>query len=360
MAWRAMRAMTVKEFRQLQRDHRTLALLLFQPLLLLVIFGYAASFDVDDVPTAVYGQAAEQVASQLPDALAVRTVSPSGGRDDAQEELRGGQVVVAVLAPPDGPPQVLIDGSELFAARSVVTALARAPIQVQSEVLYNPDLETPPVLVPALAGLVLAFVGTLATSLGVVRERQTGTIERLAVMPLRPSDVLAGKLLPYLLVALVDLALVMTASVVVFDVPFNGSVLLFVVGAAIFLAVTLGTGLLISTVSENQGQAMQLSLMVTLPQVLLSGAIFPVESMAEAIQWIAYVLPLTWFVEIARGVMLRAATWADLGLPLAALVGLAVAVFALSIVRVRRDLLPARGRPTTVAAEGVAIAGGQR
>lgn len=359
MAWRPMRAMTLKEFRQLRRDRRTLALLIFQPLVLLVVFGYAASFDVDAVSAAVYGPAAEQVADALPDALAVRTVSASGGREDAEAALRAGDVVVAVLTGSGGTDGLLIDGSQLFAARSAVTALAAAAVPVRPEVLYNPGLETPPVLVPALAGLVLAFVGTIATSLGVVRERQTGTMEQLAVMPFRPSDVLMGKLLPYLLVALVDLALVMAASVVVFDVPFNGSLPLFVTGSAMFLTVALGSGLLISTLSENQGQAMQLALMITLPQVLLSGAIFPLESMAAALQWVAYALPLTWFVELARGVMLRAAGWSDLVVPLGALAGLGAAVLGLSIARVRRDLLPARGGGTVPDA-GVAIAGAGR
>lgn len=105
------------------------------------------------------------------------------------------------------PPRALVDGSQLFAARSVVSGLAQAPFQVESEVLFNPGLETPPILVPALAGLVLAFIGTIATSLGVVRERQAGTIEQLAVMPFRPSEVLSGKLLPYFLISIVDLVL---------------------------------------------------------------------------------------------------------------------------------------------------------
>ncbi len=340
MPFRAMRAMTVKEFRQLKRDHRTLALLLFQPLLLLLIFGYAASFDVTSVPVGLYGPGADAVESQLPEAFDVTVTAPGEGRDSAEAALRAGDVTVAVLAGSD-PPAVLVDGSQLFAGRSVVTALARSPLGIEPEILFNPGLETPPVLVPALAGLVLAFVGTIATSLGVVRERQAGTIEQLAVMPFRPADVIAGKVLPYLVVALVDLAVVMVVSVTVFDVPFVGSVPLFVAGSLLFLLVTLGLGLLVSTVSENQGQAMQLSLMVTLPQVLLSGAIFPVASMAIGIRWIAYILPLTWFVELARGIMLRGAGAGDLLLPFVALAGLAVVTFGLSVIRVRRDLVPA-------------------
>ncbi|MEX2627478.1 MAG: ABC transporter permease [Ilumatobacteraceae bacterium] len=338
-----VRAMAVKEFRQLRRDRRTVALLVFQPLIMLIGFGYAVGFDVEEITTAVYGPQAEQTADALPPALAVETIDAVGARDDAEAALRAGDVTVAMVV--DGPVQdVLIDGSQLFAARSAVGVLREARLPVEPEILYNPDLASPPVLVPGLAGLVMAFVGTIATSLGVVRERQAGTMEQLAVMPFRAVEVLAGKLVPYLLVGLIDLVLVVGAAIAVFDVPFNGSLPLFATGAVIFLVVTLGLGLFISTVSENQGQAMQLALMVTLPQVLLSGMIFPLDAMPDALTWVSYLLPLTWFVQVAVGVMLRAATWADLALPLVALGVQALVVFSLSIVRVRRDLLPSVGR----------------
>lgn len=336
--------MARKELRQLRRDRRTLALLVFQPLLLLLVFGYAARFDVTEVATAVVGAPAGAVAGQLPPLFDVTEERPAGDRDDAEALLRAGDVTVVVVAgiEPGGVPQLLVDGSQLFAARSVVQAATAAGRGEHVEVLFNPELATPPVLVPALAGIVLVFVGTIATSLGVVRERQAGTMEQLAVMPFRPIDVLAGKTAPYLAVATIDLILVMLVAVTVFDVPFVGSVVVFGVGAALFLILTLGLGLFVSTVSENQGQAIQLAMMVTLPQVLLAGAIFPLESMATWLRWIAYTLPLTWFIEVARGVMLRDAGFVDLWLPLVVLAGLAVAVFGLAVVRVRRDLVPSR------------------
>lgn len=335
------RAMTTKEFRQLRRDRRTMALLVFQPLLLLVIFGYAASFDVSDVDVVVHGRAAGQIAEQLPGLVNVVGTDPSAGRAEALALLRTGDVT-AVLLTDQRPPLALVDGAQLFAARGLVSGLAQSAADIEYEVLFNPGLETPPILVPALAGLVLAFVGTIATSLGIVRERQAGTIDQLAVMPFRPAEVLTGKVAPYLLISIIDLVLVIGISTTLFDVPFNGSMLLFGTGAVIFLVVTLGIGLLVSTVSENQGQAMQLSLMVTLPQVLLSGAIFPVDAMAAAVRWIAYILPLTYFIELARGVMLRAAGWGNLLLPLAALSALAVGIFGLAILRIRSDLTPVK------------------
>lgn len=335
--------MARKELRQLSRDRRTVALLIVQPVLLLVMFGYAASFDVEEVKTVVVGSRGDEVAGELPDLFTVEEVVPSEGRDEALDRLRAGGPTVTIVAAADDA-TALIDGSELFAARQAAAVLDRPDSGFNVDVLFNPDLETAPVLVPALAGIVLVFVGTFATSLGVVRERQAGTMEQLAVMPLRPADVLLGKLAPYVGISLVDLVLVMVVAVQVFDVPFEGSVWLFSLGAVMFLVLNLAVGLLVSSVSENQGQAMQLAMLTALPQILLSGAIFPLESMATGVRWLGYLMPLTWFVEVARGVMLRDAVIADLALPLVVLAVLAVAVFALAVMRTSRDLAPTRQR----------------
>jgi ABC-2 type transport system permease protein len=207
-------------------------------------------------------------------------------------------------------------------------------------VLFNPGLETSAIMVPGLMGVVLVFVGTIATALGVVRERQSGTLEQLAVMPFKARDVLAGKLLPYLGVAVVDLAVIVAVGVLLFDVPFRGSPLVFALGAVLFLFVTVGIGVLISTVSETQGQAIQLAILTMLPQILLSGLIFPLQAMAPGVRWIGYLLPLTYFVQVARGVMVRGAPFEALILPLGMLAVLGTVVFGLSIVRFRRDLAP--------------------
>ena len=145
--------------------------------------------------------------------------------------------------------------------------------------LYNPDLRTAVIMIPGLCGIILVFVGTVATALGVVRERQSGTMEQLAVMPFRPRDVFVGKIAPYLLIAAADMVIVVVAGMLLFDVPFRGSVATFALGALLFLFVTLGTGVLISSVSQTQGQAIQLAMMTMLPQFLLSGLFFPLYSM---------------------------------------------------------------------------------
>jgi len=335
-----MWAITVKELRQLRRDHRMLALIVAMPLVMLIVFGYAASFDVTEVRTVVVGPDAVAAAAQAPRVLRVDSIRPDQGRAEAVEALRNGEAVAAIVT--GGPrPVALLDGSSLFSARTAAAVLV--PAGIVPEELFNPGLETSAVLVPGLMGLVLLFVGTVITSLGVVRERQAGTLEQLAVMPFRPRDVVAGKVLPYLLIAAVDMLVVVIAGLVLFDVPFNGSPLLFALAAGMFLLVTLGVGVLISTASENQGQAVMVALMTLLPQVLLSGLIFPVEAMAPGVRWIAYLLPLRYFIDVSRGVLVRGAPASALVFPLSMLAVLGVVVFTLAVLRFRRDLAPHTG-----------------
>lgn len=286
-----MRAMIVKEFRQLRRDRRTLAMMM---------------------------------------------------------------AIVTGVAPG---PLVLIDGSQLFTAQAAVRALAALQggqpaaaggtasltasaagiVSPRLQILYNPALKTSDIMIPGLAGVILVFVGTVITSLGVVRERQAGTLEQLAVMPLRPADVFLGKIVPYFAVAVLDLAIVLAVGVAVFGVPFRGSAAVFGLGALLFVFVTLGLGVLISSVSQTQGQAIQLAVMTLLPQVLLSGLIFPLTSIAAGVRWIAYLLPLTYFTEISRGVMLRAEPISSLWAPF-------VYLAVLATLRFRAFLAPGTAR----------------
>lgn len=333
-----MWALVLKEFRQLRRDKRTVAMMVVMPLLLLIVFGYAASFDVDSVRTVVVGPAADQLAGQLPDFFDVERTNTQETRDDAVEDLRSGDAAVVFVTGSET--EILVDGSQLFSARAVVTALARIPGAPQPEVLFNPELKTSVVMVPAIAGMILVFIGTLLTSLGVVRERQTGTLEQLAVMPFKPRDVFVGKIAPYFLIASIDLVLIILFGSWLFDVPFEGSILVLGLGSLLFLFVALGYGVLISSVSENQAQAIQLAMMTLLPQVLLSGMLFPLESMAASVRWISYVLPLTYFIQIARGVMIRGAPIDSVAFPMIMLAVLGIVVFSLAVVRFRRYLAP--------------------
>ncbi len=342
--------MILKEFRELVRDHRTLAMLIVLPLLLLVIFGYAANFTVDDARTTVVGPQAEQVEGQLPDLFDVTSVDPDADRGDAEQTLQDNRADVAIVT--GAAPVALVDGSNLFAAQAAVSALNALNAQsagasgptIEIDVLYNPDLKTSWVMVPAIIGLILTFIGVIITSIGLVREREAGTLEQLSVMPIKPSTVILGKITPYFLVAAIDMVVVTLLGVFLFDVPFRGNPFAFGLGAAIFLFVVLGFGVLISTISQTTGQAIQAAFMVLLPQILLSGMIFPLEAMGAGVRWIGYLLPLTYFTIMSQGILLRGASIGSLWYTYVILAVMAVVVFTAATLRYRRDLAPSGRR----------------
>lgn len=337
-----MWAMILKEFLELRRDRRTMVMIIALPLVLLVVFGYAANFKVTDVPTYVVGPKAEQVAAQLRAPFDVQRIDPDDTEQDGKDALRSqdaGAVVVTTDAA--GPSTVLIDGSNQFAGQSAAAAALATNGMLKPEVLYNPDLKTSWVMVPALVGMIMAFIGTIITAIGLVRERQAGTLEQLAVMPFKASDVIVGKIVPYFVLAAFDMILVTVLGCLLFGVPFTGNALVLALGAALFLFTVLGLGVLISSVSQNQGQAMQMALMTMLPQILLSGMIFPLSAMAAGVRWIGYLFPLTYFNMISNGVMLRDAPLPSLAIPLGVLAGMALLVFTAAVLRFRRDLAPA-------------------
>ena len=197
----------------------------------------------------------------------------------------------------------------------------------------------------------MTVIGTIITSIGLVRERQSGTLEQLAVMPLRPADVIVGKITPYFLLASLDMLIVTVLGIVLFDVPFNGNPLAFALGAGLFLLVVLGLGVFISTISQTTGQAIQTAFFFLLPQILLSGMIFPLDAMAAGVRWIGYLLPLTYFTMISQGVMIRGASLDSLWLPFAALSVMAIVVFTGAVLRFRRDLAPGGRHRGTASAE---------
>lgn len=263
-------------------------------------------------------------------------------RADAEAALVAGRYDLAIVTGTD-PVTVLIDGSNVLTGQSAQAVVAPLGDQVSTEVLFNPGLDTSWVMVPALIGLILTFIGTIITSIGMVKERAAGTLEQLAVMPLRPVDVIVGKIAPYFVLAAVDLVLVTLVGMWLFDVPFVGSPLLFAAAGAVFLFLVLGLGVLISTISQNAGQAIQTAILVLLPQILLSGIIFPLDAMPIGVRWIGYCLPLTWFTQVSQGIMVRGAGAGDLWLPLVVLSGMAVLVFGAAVVRFRASITPRRG-----------------
>ena len=365
-----MRAVFLKEFQELRRDRLTLAMLIVMPLLLLVIFGYAANFTVDTLRVTVSGSQASEIADMiaasddLSDHLDIVATDAGATDADAQEDLVDRRADVGLYSGEAGAVTVYIDGANLFAAQSAKVLFTQAAAQAAGaaapgaaagptfdiEVLFNPDLDTAWVMIPAIIGLILTFIGTIITSIGMVREREAGTFEQLAVMPLKASSVILGKITPYFLLASLDMVLIAVLGIWLFGVPFRGDLLLFVLGAAFFLFAVLGIGVLISTVAKTSGQAIQMALMTLLPQILLSGMIFPLDAMAAGVRWIGYLLPLTYFTMISQGVMLRGSGWEALWLPLVVLAGMALVLFALAVVRLHASIAPAKAaRPARAA-----------
>lgn len=331
-------------------------MLIVLPLLLLVIFGYAANFTVDSLKATVVGSDSTVVSAlvaahpELSDHLKIVSTNTDGTDTDARTALVDRRADVAIVADDPQHLRVYIDGANLFAAQSAKVlftqasaALAQNPVAptISIEVLFNPELKTAWVMIPALIGLILTFIGTIITSIGLVRERESGTFEQLAVMPLKASSVILGKITPYFLLAAFDMVVIAFLGIWLFGVPFRGSALIFVVGAGLFLFAVLGIGVLISTVAKTSGQAIQMAIMTLLPQILLSGMIFPLDAVASGVRWIGYLLPLTYFTMLSQGVMLRGSGWSALWMPLTVLAVMAVVLFALAVLRLRASIAPA-------------------
>ena len=448
-----MKAMIIKEFRELARDRRTVALLIALPIVLLTVFGYAANFTVETTKALLIGPAAAEVRAELSDnAKATEDFDLDLRTQDLTEEeiltiLKEGDysTVIRAESGDDSTPLVArthmwTDGTQLFAAqaasaawmnvvsedvktritdirarideartrgentqrelesmqeslsslRSALSGLEQAaaaassgaasPEQALSSldalaalgplpelstiektpspeipdmstidlnaldskqaitVAFNPDLTTSWVMIPGLIGLILTFVGTIVTAIGLVREREAGTLEQLAVMPLSPASIILGKIVPYLFLALLDAGLITALGVLIFNVPFRGSWWVFSLLSFVFVFVVLGFGILISSVSETTGQAIQMSMMVMMPQILLSGFIFPLDSMAVGVRGIGYCLPLTWFFKAAIGIFLKDATLSQILLPLAILCVFALVVFGAATARMAKSL----------------------
>ena len=387
-----MKAMIIKEIRELARDRRTLGLLIIIPLLLLIVFTYAANFSVDKTDVLVAGPGAQHTKAILDNnesaqaRFNITKVDATVTKEDIHGLLQDRTYNAVIYAEtPDSEDQALsahnhiyIDGSLLFSAQSAQQAWIRAIIEdgraklteahdalteftqtpptpggqrpqlpstiesldldQVSTVMFNPELKTSWVLVPGLIGLILTFIGVIITSIGLVREREAGTLEQLAVMPLRPFAIILGKILPYFFMALFDIVLITFVATKLFEVPFEGSIWRFAVVAVLFLFVVLGLGILISSISQTTGQAIQLAIMTVLPQTLLSGLIFPLDAMAVGVRWISYILPLTWFNNAAQGIMLRATSLDQIASSVGVLSMMAVVIFGAATLRMRAIL----------------------
>ncbi|HEY8040405.1 MAG TPA: ABC transporter permease [Polyangiaceae bacterium] len=365
-----------KELLQLRRDRLTLAMMAALPIIQLLLFGYAINTDVRHIPTLVDDQDRSAESRDL-----VRRMEATGfydrvgevhGYGDIERALRSGVARAAVVIPPRYAAdlaggatvqvQLVIDGSDpqivgsaqstavsLVAARSAEMRVERTarvggragpePLELSPDILYNPDQRTAVFIVPGLIGVILTMTMVMLTAMALARERERGTLEQLIVSPVRPVELVVGKILPFVVIGYVQIALILGFASVVFGVPVHGSVPLLFALAFVFIAANLAIGLFFSTLAKTQQQAMQMSFFFLLPNILLSGFMFPFEAMPRPAQWLSQGLPLTHFLRIVRGIVLKGSDFDDLRSELVWLTAILLALVVFSSLRFRKKLL---------------------
>ncbi len=365
-----------KEFIQIVRDPRTLVLTFIFPVIMLFLLGYAVTNDVRNIPLAVLDQDQSRQSRALLDAYRSADYFRMEFVVNNEEEMRSlidsNKARAGIIIPPDYGKQLtagrvaqvafIIDGSDPNVAATALSAavlvgqsqsarvlVERAvrsgrssapveqPVDVRTQVWYNPGMVSAYYMIPALSGMILQFLTTMLTSTSIVRERERGTIEQLIVTPLRSWELVAGKLVPYVLIAFFDTLEVLVAGVLLFQVPINGSLGLLLLLSGLFLVTTLGLGLLISTLANTQQEAMLTTMFTIMPSIFLSGFFFPLAAMPTILQIASYAVPLRYFLIIARGIVLKGVGLATVWAQVAALGAYAVVVLALASVRLSRE-----------------------
>lgn len=338
MKLRRLWAIVLKEIRQLRRDRITLAMIVVIPVGQLVLFGYAINMNPRGLNAAIADQSRTAASRALVmDMVATGVIRPVADADSPQqlmEMLRRGQVSVGVSIPADferrridgrEAVQVLVDGSDTV-VQSAAVQLAQMPIDssvaaprkvapISVVAFYNPERRSPVNIVPGLIGVILTMTMVMFTSVAIVRERERGNMELLITTPVSRTELMIGKVLPYAVIGLVQTTVVILLGLWLFDVPIKGSVLDVYLAAILLILANLTLGLMISTKAGSQFQAMQMTVFILLPSILLSGFMFPYAGMPKVAQWLAEVLPMTHFLRLIRGVMLRGASlwelWQD-------------------------------------------------
>jgi ABC-2 type transport system permease protein len=355
-------AVAAKEVRQLARDRITIGLIVGIPAIQLLLFGYAINFDVRGVGTVVLDQARSSLSRRLVGDLGATQVlgeiRQARTAAELHELMRQGDANIAIVIPADverriaegnrAALQIVVDGSQP-ALENVAAGLASMPLlkrpgqpaagrPVEIMVAYNPERRTAVQIVPALCGVILTMTMMVFTSTAIVRERERGNLELLITTPVSTAELMAGKLLPYVGIGLIQTTLILTLGYWLFGVAIQGGLVDLYLGALLFIAASLSMGLLISTVAQTQFQAIQMSLVMMLPSILMSGFMFPFEGMPKAAQWIAQVLPLTHFNEIIRGIVLRGASLADMRSELGKLSVILVVMLTFAMARFHKRL----------------------
>lgn len=371
-----LRAMLIKEFIQAFRDPRMRIVLFVLPVLQTVIFGYAVNMDVKHIPTAILDRdnssESREVIAMMFSSGHFRLKERIGGDAEARSLLDRGTVRVVLViehgfaerlrAGDVAPVQALLDGSDSNTAGVIMGYLARLTttfnarlqsdyaarhlgvpprvgrVELASRAWFNENLESPPFYVPAVITNILFVITMLLSSMAVVREKEIGTIEQVIVTPIRKGEFILGKTLPFVLIGYIDVALISLAGALVFHVPMRGSLGLLFLATTLFLMSSLGIGLLISTVSHTQQQAMMSAFFIIFPAMLLSGFAFPIENMPEPVQWLTLLNPLCYYLVIIRGIFLKGVGVDALWQQLAALALIGLTVLMVAVGRFRKTV----------------------
>lgn len=366
-----LKAMIRKEFIQMGRDRLTLAMMVMIPIVQLVIFGFAINTDVKHLKTVLFDQSLTQQSREIIDAFTATDYFDITNRVESFREvtdcIQRGSAKVGIILPPDfaslvqrggpAPVQVIVDASDSLSAASAISAAEMLGTAKSRELLeqrtgvpfssvydirvrawYNRDFKSPWYQVPGILGVILTLTMMMVTSMAIVRERERGTLEQLLVTPMRPWELMVGKIIPYLGVGYMQMTLGLLIGRLVFAVPLRGSLSLLYLLTFLFIAATLSWGVLISTIAKNQMQAMTMSIFGLLPSILLSGFMFPREAMPKLFYYISSVLPLTWFLQIIRAIMLKGAGMGFLWPQVGVLSTLIVLFLGISLLKFRRTL----------------------
>lgn len=374
--WRRLWSLIQKELVHIRRDRRTMAIQLSLPVTMLLLFGYAVELQVDHLLTVVVDHDRTRASWEFLEAMQNSAFFDLHAYVESEEAairaIDRREARVAILIPPgfsaaiargeSAQVLVIIDGSEAMASQSALNAalttvqnysvrlLSRmlsqramgnvmaSPIDLRTRVLYNPTMRSVNLMVPGIFGMIMQQQIILLTAFAIVRERETGTMEQLLVTPIRSWELMLGKMIPNVAVPLLNMATVLMLGVYWFKVPFQGDVGLFWALTFLFIVSCLGLGILISTVSTTQAQAQQMSVLVMLPGMILSGFIFPRETMPAVIRWVGNVLPLTYYLQIVRGIITKGVSIDYLWESVIALAIFGFGVFAVSALSFRSRL----------------------
>jgi ABC-2 type transport system permease protein len=361
MSARRLFAIMLKELRQMRRDRVTLAMIVGIPVMQLVLFGYAINFTLRDLDTAIADQAAtagsRALIMDMQNTGVINPVREASSPQELMTMIRRGEISVGVAVPPDferrriegrEAVQVLVDGSDT-SVQSAAAQLAQMPIdsavyqkpkpsQISVVGFYNPERRSAINIVPGLIGIILTMTMVMFTAVAIVRERERGNMELLIATPVSRSELMIGKVLPFAGIGLIQTTLVLLLGAWLFEVPVRGSLLDVYVAAILLILANLSLGLMLSTKAQSQFQAMQMTFFVFLPSILLSGFMFPFAGMPKIIQWLAEVLPLTHFLRLIRGVMLRGASIVELWPEVLALVAFTAVMMTVAILRFAKRL----------------------